>query len=862
MTQQEKTLILGALFHDIGKFEQRCTGNPNKEKHPLLGAKLIDDGRFLHRFQRIIGQENVPVLKNIISEHHNPNAKELTSIVREGDRLSASERVDFEEAETYQDRWDHKHLASLFSKINILSPEKVSLRYYKHKHLTKKQFDVIIPTETSEEDIKEFAYKEYDWNLFKEDLEYVLDIYEKEEDFDSLINLLLIIFEKYMWCIPDFTGSSETDISLYNHLKDVAGLSHAIHLTRNENNDSKNLNLLIGDIPGIQNYIFDVVNRKPAKIIRGRSIFVQVLTRNLATKLLKAFGLTEVNLIMLAGGKFYILAPDTKLFVETFEKVNNEIEKYLFDNFRMELGFNCAYHTFYYPDLMDKNKPLTFGQVVEEASHELIQNRYRLFSNKLFPENSLNPRKFIWEEKYINDDGTGTDSIKCKVTDKPIRTDRKGEIQIPSDEGLEFLTVDKQVEVEYKIGDKITGNNLIMVIDDDQLSIDPKNISRINDFKGNAENRNKTKLLLNPTFDELLKEAKYEKGIFWNTHYVEVANYCSRSEKESIMPFEDMVKENDGAQFLSLIKGDLDNLGLIMAFGLVGDKKEIKDENKGKDLTAISRTTTLSNHLKYYFSFFLNGFLSNWETQKQKELLNKAKNENPSITTEEINKLKNENRIYTIFAGGDDLMFITPQSSAVKLIASLNNEFEKFTCSNKEVHISYSVTHFKDHTPIRIVAGFAEENQKEGKKHTKNEQRNLLLSKNNSSFTVENDKAGTFIFNSFVKNSELADLINMTNELTEKAKDEKSGLSKGLIRRLLELSEMLKKYQENNDAIYLIAYARLNHTVNRLLKDKDNDIKKFFKDVLTINKEDNLYAQKIEKILYPLVCQVIYNIRN
>lgn len=829
MTAEEKTLILGALFHDIGKFEQRCTGNPSRVKHPELGAALIDDGRFLHRFERIVGKENIAALKNIISEHHTPDAKNLTSLVREADRLSASERVDMEEAETYQDRWDHKHLASLFSKVNILSPDKISPRYYKHKHLTKEQFDVIIPTETNEKDIKEYAYKESDWNLFREDLEYVLDIYENDEDFESIINLLLVIFEKYMWCIPDFTGSSETDISLYNHLKDVAGLSHAIHLTRKENEDSKKINLVIGDIPGIQNYIFNVVNRKPAKILRGRSIFVQVLTRNLATKLLKAFGLTEVNLIMHAGGKFYIIAPDTKKFEQDFRKAVNEIEEYLFDNFRMELGFNCAYHTFNYPDLMDKKNPLTFGQVVEEASHKLIQNRYSLFGKRLFPKHSTAAQNFIWEEEYIKDDGTGTDSVKCRVTDKPIRSDRKDKIKIPTENGFEELIVDKQVAIEYGIGSKIVGNDLIAILNEDNLSVDPQNIMTIKQFKKEEKFKNRIKILLNPTFTEQLKKENLGKDVFRNTFYLEAANYCSRGVKDEIMPFEDIVKENEGAQFLALLKGDIDNLGLIMAYGLTDDKE---------DLTGISRTTTLSNHLKYFFSFFLNGFLFNWE----KEAI--------------------DNKVYTIFAGGDDLMLITPQSSVVKLINELNKKFDEFTCSNKEVHISYSATHFKDHTPIRIVADFAEESQKDGKKFTKQEQSKLLKEENKKAFLSEHDKAGTYLFNTFIKNEMLKDFIKRVDELTAKAKDEKSGLSRGLIRRLLELSEMLKKYEETDDAAYLIAYARLNHSVNRLLKDQDKDIKKFFDNVLTINKTGNEEAQKLEKILHPLVCQVIYNIRN
>ena len=854
MTQDEKVLILGALFHDIGKFEQRCTGNPTREKHPVLGSKLIDDGRFLHRFEKIVGKENIDVLKNVISEHHNPSAKELTFVVREADRLSASERVDMEEAEAYQDRWDHKHLASLFSKINILSPDKITPRYYKHEHLTKEQFEVIIPTETSENDIKEYAYNESDWNLFKEDLEYVLDIYENDEDFESLVNLLLVIFEKYMWCIPDFTGSSETDISLYNHLKDVAGLSHAIKLTQAENPRSKNLNLVIGDIPGIQNYIFNVVNRKPAKILRGRSIFVQVLTRNLATKLLKAFGLTEVNLIMLAGGKFYIIAPDTEKFKQNFVKTIKKIEEdYLFKNFRMELGFNCAYHTFHYPDLMDKKNLLTFGQVVEEASHKLIQNRYNLFAGRLFPKESALSQNFIWDEEYIKDDGSGSDSIKCRVTDRPIRLDRKDKIEIPTENGFEELLVDEQVAIEYAIGSKIVGNDLIVILNDDDLSIDPQNIMPIKQFKKEEKYKNRTKILMNPTFTEQLKKENLGKDIYRNTFYLEAANYCSRGVKDEIMPFEDMVEKNDGAQFLALIKGDIDNLGLIMAYGLTDDKD---------DLTGISRTTTLSNHLKYFFSFFLNGFLSDWETQKQKEISERAKKDNPSISNEELQKLKNENRIYTIFAGGDDLMLITPQSSAVKLIKALNDKFDEFTCSNTEVHISYSVTHFKDHTPIRIVADFAEENQKEGKKHTKDKQSKLLKAEKEKAFLSDNDKAGTYLFETFIKNKNLKELIEQTENLTIKANDERTGLSRGLIRRLLELSEMLKKYEETDDATYLIAYARLNHTVNRLLKDKDKDIKKFFENVLTINKDGNEDAQKLEKILHPLVCQVIYNIRK
>ncbi|MFN3874135.1 MAG: HD domain-containing protein, partial [Ignavibacterium sp.] len=94
MTAEEKTLILGALFHDIGKFEQRCTKNPDKKYHQFLGKDLIKSGRFVDLFIKIVGKDNLESLLNIITEHHNKNSAGLTKIVQIADHLSASERVE------------------------------------------------------------------------------------------------------------------------------------------------------------------------------------------------------------------------------------------------------------------------------------------------------------------------------------------------------------------------------------------------------------------------------------------------------------------------------------------------------------------------------------------------------------------------------------------------------------------------------------------------------------------------------------------------------------------------------------------------------------------------------------------------
>jgi len=102
MTAEEKTLILGALFHDIGKFEQRCTRNPYKKYHQELGKELILSGRFQHHFEKIVGKENINQLSEVILNHHKKDpANGITKIIQQADRLSASERVDKEEVEAY-----------------------------------------------------------------------------------------------------------------------------------------------------------------------------------------------------------------------------------------------------------------------------------------------------------------------------------------------------------------------------------------------------------------------------------------------------------------------------------------------------------------------------------------------------------------------------------------------------------------------------------------------------------------------------------------------------------------------------------------------------------------------------------------
>lgn len=857
MTDKEKILILAGLFHDIGKFHQRCIDS--REYHQSIGSKLIDDLKDL--VLPILGnsESNLDKLKELIKNHHNKNSNDsFVKILQKADYLSASQRVEFENDKELEDRWSHKYLCSIFSKIRLNSNDDVSPRYYKHEYLIKKNYNALIPKYKTEDEAKilSFKYNDYHWKEFLSDLKTILENYSDENDFDTLVNILLILFEKYLWCIPDFTGSSETDISLFNHLKDTTAFAHSLFLTKKDNNSDTNLNLIVGDIPGIQNYIFDVLNKKAAKLLRGRSIFIQILSRNFATVFLKQFGLTETNLIMLAGGKFYILAPDTPDFNTLIKNSLYIIENYLINTFHYELRFNYATQIFDYEKLLSGE--ISFGDIIEKANEELNENKKIIFSDKLFNMNNKN--KFIFENDFMDNIDADSNKIKCAFTDKPIL--KGDEKLITIDEKKVYIN--KQALNEFIIGDRVIRNNTIIQMDVNNIDINPNEIYDLKDIK---KITGANKILLNPDLDDLIHLKKDDLKLLKNTRFIEVANFVSKDKSQSVMnkdksqsvmnkdksqsvmDFEEMSKNNIGAEYLTLIKGDIDNLGLIMAYGLELDTNE-------KNYSGISRITTLSNNLKYFFSFFFNGFL---------------KDKTIDFSDNSKNNLSEDSFVYTIFAGGDDMMLICPQSFALNLLNNFNNIFKDFVCDNPEIHITYSFTHFKHSTPVRLVADFSDGNQDMAKaKDIKFAEIEETINSKPDCFKDTQNKNSLFIFDSIIDNSDIENLIEYVENIVKWGIIKDKGqevLSSGMIRNLLTITENIKEYREKNETRNLIWHPHLTYLVNRNLKDKsgnykfsDSEFTEFIDSILSISKYES--EMKIENLLYPALCSAVYKLRN
>ncbi len=876
-TTEEKVLILGSLFHDIGKFEQRCTGNKARIRHQSLSRSLIETDDISGIIRKILNtDDSYKMLLDVISQHHDRKpVQELTNYLKTADRLSASERVDLDKEDLDDDKWSHKYLLSLFSKLHLLNSNKVDRGYYRQEYLTKKNYRIIIPRDES--NIGETGYSDKNWLDFIDDLKSVLTVYEDESDFCSLINALLMLFEKYMWCVPDFTGSAVTDISLYNHSKDVSGIALAHYRTRATQADSSKLMLIAGDIPGIQKYIFDINNRKAAKLLRGRSINIQILSRMFATHFLTELKLTECNLIMLAGGKFYIIAPATDETRSTCDKAKSEIEHYLFDKMNLQLEFIYGISEFDIEELTTK-KGITFGDIVEQCLEDMNSRKLQAFNGILFSKGATE-EKFVLGD-YIHTD-EGEEKVKCFLSDKPIMN-KNGNPEVIRVNGVEH-NVDKQVYNEYLIGERITQNNLIIYVGK-EFEINPKEIKTFDEELNISE---KNKIILNPELDDLIIGLRGKnnsaKNLFRNSTFIEVASFVSRlseddAEKlneelteeeerypDDIMSFEDMKEKSRGAKYLSIVKGDIDNLGLLMAFGLT-------DDETGRDLTGISRTTTLSFHLRYYFSTFVNGYLSDKNLYDMHHYVENRDSTGKVVLTSNENYLKDKKDTglsqdsfsYVIYAGGDDLLFVCPQSYSHKLVKEFNESFKEFVCRNPEVHISYSITNFKHSTPIRLVAELSESNQEKAKEDGRSFADVLKsIDQQTDSFFDINNKSSIFSFESNFKTDRLEILLAKSEELENWVLREK--LSMGMIRLLLDYNRILKEYEDSKrkNTEKLIMLPRLTYSINRNLKDSNDtekqEVRKFFESFISLSEYS---SNELKDIILPILCSTIYKIRK
>lgn len=755
LLDQSSRIALSAFLHDLGKFAERARIPVNQE---ILDANkqlycphrknhVDDKGWFSHVHAAYTGlamdliEEFMPELKgadfapfgswkskeaddsfiNAAAKHHKPETF-LQWIIATADRVASG--FDREEFETYNHGEDitetgKNHYTArqltLFEQIRLHSEDQQKYDYcYKLKPLSP---DSVFPVkrEKYEGNDDKTAQKEYGqlWQGFVEALKSMPKSHRN--NWPLWLDHFETLWGVYTQAIPSATAFNiRPDVSLYDHSRVAAALATALwryHHERDETDENaakalkeqgqswqvKKILLIQGDFFGIQDFIFasgGETNKRAAKLLRGRSFYVSLLSECAALKVLEALALPSTSQVINAAGKFMIVAPNMPATIETLQRVQQELNDWFLEQSWGQAGVGLAWTEASCNDFRraKAGMPSPYKALITRLFDQLEiakNQRLNLCGDTTAP---IVFKDFL--DRFDKDKGV------CKIDGKSPASE-----QLDQETSISRLAWD-----QLKTGEWLTRRERILIT---RQSLNMASTLKIpvfgyhisfaknEDIQGKFGEQAKNGNLLRAWDFSLPKSAD---GALWNgyarrTINAYVPKFDEKAQAEALLgkyAGEDKLELDDaktlnhiacedqtlqenhrwqGITALSTLKGDVDNLGMIFQSGLGDD-------------TSFSKTAALSRQINAFFTIYLP-----WLCQ-----------------TEYTN-------CYTVFAGGDDFFLIGPWLSQINLAGKMRQAFQEYVAHNPEVHFSAGISTTKPGLPINQLGEMTEDALERAKAH-------------------------------------------------------------------------------------------------------------------------------------------------
>lgn len=868
-------IALAGYLHDIGKFAERAgilkENTGVVEPGFYIDAEFLDRNRELYqpRFNNIYTHKHAVYtaafidhieqflpskfnkgewglgdsFMNLAAGHHKPETP-FQWIIAIADRVSSGfDRAEFEEKYNREiNVRDYKktRLLTIFETISFDNNKTEMLNDYKYRYPLKELSPINIFPEKSRETVttdSEQASKDYR-ELFFSFVDALGNLSQghKEniplwfEHFDSL-------FMIYASHVPAATvGYVVPDVSLYDHSRTTSAIASALYQYHKETDsmtvevikdyEPQKFLLISGDFYGIQDFIFtqgESTGKASAKLLRGRSFYVSLLSELAADMLCRELGLPMTSIILNAAGKFTILAYNTDRARQAVKTIEDKINDWLIEKFygQASMGFSfidASCNDFVsgrFAELwqkltaaVDKKKYSKFDISKHGGCISGYLDSFRSetgicpFCNKRPADNSAGVKneyacKICHDHIFIGENLVKNNQIAITTTDADLHGKKLLEPIFGSYQ-LAFAT--GEMKNEARLG-RLLKFWSIGIAEDENIA---KNITAkfINGYVPKYEDEEITeeaieRILAGRKSDKAKEELfdSMEAGIPKTFAYI--AKMALNEDKKS---------KFKGIEALGILKADVDNLGMIFACGI------------RKDRLTLSRLAIMSRQMNNYFSIFL------------------------------PYKLKTDDRfknIYTIFAGGDDLFLIGPWNRIIEFAGFLNDSFKEYVCHNPHITISAGISIHKPNDPVLRLAETSEQA--------------LAMSK-------AKKKDSITIFDRTTKWSDYM-VIKDIKETLEKWLDSDL-INNAMLFRLNELIEMRRQEEEllmNNtvhldDMECLMWRARLKYAITRNVgkKLKTEHRQKAIAEVMNIAGWLDKYGGALRIPLW----QVIYNNRR
>lgn len=672
MSEKENVFMaaLAGLLHDVGKFAQR-----GAERGSLEGKDAVQMyGRYHAMLTADFLKEILPFGDEVrlpAANHHVPQSH-LDWVVKTADVLSAGERADPPEGE--DDRAAQpRQLLSIFSVINAdgecWKDKKEDWRFFSLEKLALQE-NVIFPGAALPDD-KVWGIYENLWRDFGKEAKTCKPITGLELYLEAMLALL----QRYGWCIPSAYYRARPDVSLYDHSRMTAALAACLvgfpeeqlrQIAQNAETDETEIALLIGgDISGVQEFIYTISSKGAAKMLRGRSFYLQLLTEAVLRFVLRRLGLPYSNIIYSGGGHFYLLAPLSAR--DELPKIQAEVGKILYQQHGTQLylvlgqspvparGFSAGKLQDYWQKMHNQ---LTIAKNRRYA--ELGKDLYDVFQ---LPEHGGNPNETCsvcgddsrGAEDWAEEEGQAKICPLCRSFEQEIGKHlpdtrflalKFGNPQVSTQKANTALDILKSFGMDVQFlksaGQKADANPgqqfVLWALDDPQKDQWPPTSHPAPRWLRYTANR-----VPQATFDELQKES------------------------------------GSSFQRLGVLRMDVDNLGSLFKDGL------------GESFS-LSRMAALSSQISLFFEGWLKRIVENESWR---------------------------NLVYTVYSGGDDLFLLAPWDKVPALAQKITDDFAAYT-SHPGMHISGGMAFMDGKYPIYQAAEDAEEAEKLAKNNGRN----------------------------------------------------------------------------------------------------------------------------------------------
>ena len=689
-------VAIGALLHDIGKLLQRSSSMRLSEERngraddmlPVCEDRHSDrQSLWTDAFFAWVEAEGLPWPKDVSPDwvrdlavqHHRPfrerpegPERTVTELMTVADMLASGREPrpgDIEE-EPDERRRARSRRTSLAAIVASLSVGGIGPARGGHHVPGELDAEAILPKpgrEVPETGDRTHSPYECTWEGFRDGWREIAVTLGPNADarvFEEALNCLL---ERWLWSVPASTAD-EPDVSLLDHSRVVAGFAAALfqhHRARDELASADALRdrmrprfrFLVGDLSGLQTTLFRFQRERIRglnRILRGRSLKFQLIADAGTRLALREFDMPWSAALQTAGGRFLVLLPELgeEEMQSRTDRLRATCDDWMAREYTGDLGLGLALsRPFSVHDLVQNSDE------ADESSRNRRTQRVRDDLAVTVETAKLRQLQASAEEAVLD---LGYPHGTCGACG--VRPARRAET-----EDADAYCVSCQAESE--IGRRFPKSSSVLVESGHRDSaIFGLDYALRGDGHGGVSGWRFGKAGKRADGPAAFRPGHCHVPRFSED---EIESYRTLEDHEDIeagdiktfeVLAERSARNGRGRKMLAVLMADVDRLGRLFAEG-PGPR------------WSLARTACLSRMIDGYFSIRL-----------------------PDVLQREWTD------IYTVYAGGDDLLLLGPWQDVFAFAAVLREDFDLFSLGNPAVTLSAAIALFDVKSPVSAAA--------------------------------------------------------------------------------------------------------------------------------------------------------------